>query len=208
MDIHTIAIPDMALRFEALVEGLIQNEFGLSDQLFSPTLISALRQNLLSHYQAGRMHPAGIGKKFDYQRNAQVRGDLIRWMDHESTDAAEIIFLQTVRDFYHYLNASCYTGINDFEFHYAYYEEGSFFKRHRDQFRSDRGRVLSFVLYLNDGWEESHGGKVSLYLDKGPVHLLPHAGRVITFRSDQVEHEVHPSRNRPRLSIAGWLKRS
>lgn len=178
------------------------------DDLFPDPVIRGLRNNLLQYKERNMMYPAGVGKRFDFQRNADVRGDVIRWLEKDSRDPYERTFLHTVTEFGKYVNETCYTSINDLEFHYAYYQEGSFFKRHIDQFRSDRGRVLSFVLYLNQDWHQAHGGKLSLYLPNGEFGLYPEEGRVVTFRSDQVEHEVHPSVGRGRLSIAGWLKKS
>lgn len=198
----------MNTRFNHLVDGLADRGCGIADAIFPAEIIQGLRRNLADYYERDQMHPAGVGKKFDYQRNAEVRGDVIRWLEKDSKDPSERYFLDTVTAFGQHVNATCFTSINDLEFHYAYYQEGSFFKRHIDQFRSDRGRVLSFVLYLNENWKESEGGKLSLYLPEGELSLYPEEGRVVTFRSDQVEHEVHPSIGRGRMSIAGWLKKS
>jgi len=62
------------------------------------------------------------------------------------------------------------------------------------------------VTYLNDDWQLTDGGKLSLYLADQEIDVFPLGGRSIFFKSDETEHEVHPSANRPRLSIAGWLK--
>jgi SM-20-related protein len=202
----TIATSDTQ-KFEILIEGLINNGVGSCDLFFEPDTVKGLRANLLRHFCKGEMRPAGVGKNFDHTKNAAIRGDLIRWLDNASTDPVEMIFLDKVRQFYAYLNATCYTGINDFEFHYALYDVGSFYKRHLDQFRSDKGRLLSFVLYLNEDWSDRDGGSISLYLEEGEMTLFPIEGRVVFFKSDKTEHEVHPSMNRPRLSIAGWLKK-
>lgn len=193
--------------YETLINGLIDKGFGSCDAfLDSPTLLG-LRNKLLHYHHEGSMHPAGIGKNFDYQKNAAIRGDVIRWIDPESDDPHEQVFLAAVNEFVSHLNATCYTGINGYEFHYAYYETGSFYKRHLDRFKNDRGRKFSFVLYLNENWQEPSNGGLSLYLENEEVRLYPLEGRVVFFRSDQTEHEVHPSSDRPRLSIAGWLKR-
>jgi len=36
--------------------------------------------------------------------------------------------------------------------------------------------------------------------------LSPIGGRMVFFSSDEMEHEVHPSFTRERISIAGWFK--
>lgn len=195
-------------QFETLIQGLLEQGFGSCDGFLPDESLAGLRENLLRHYTSGGMKPAGVGKNFDYVRNTEIRGDVIRWMDLETNDTWERHFLDKVGQFIAYLNATCYTGINGYEFHYAYYDRGSFYKRHLDRFKSDKGRMFSFVMYLNEDWAESSNGKLSLYLDgEKEATLYPVAGRVVFFRSDQTEHEVHPSTDRPRLSIAGWLKK-
>lgn len=195
-------------QFETMITGLIDRGFGCCDGFLEPSAVQGLKGNLLGLFKRGEMRPAGVGKNFDYQQNATIRGDVIRWIDPETTNLFEKAFLEQVDQFIRYLNASCYTGINDCEFHYAYYDVGSFYKRHLDRFRSDKGRQFSFVLYLNEGWEARDGGQLSLYLPEGSVSITPEENRVVFFRSDQTEHEVQLSTTRPRLSIAGWLKKN
>ncbi|TNE58452.1 MAG: 2OG-Fe(II) oxygenase [Bacteroidetes bacterium] len=195
-------------QFELLIEGLLEQQYGFCDDFIDPETVAGLRDNLLRFYDAGAMHPAGVGRHFDYQKNTQVRGDVIRWIEPDSEDPFERRFLERVQAFIRYLNQSCYAGINDFEFHYAFYEQHSFYKRHLDQFKSNKGRKFSLVTYLNENWQESDGGNLSLYLDATKQEdLYPVGGRTVFFKSDEIEHEVHPSHTRYRISIAGWLKR-
>ena len=114
--------------------------------------------------------------------------------------------MEKIKKLIHYLNSTCYTRINHFEFHYAWYDPGSFYKRHLDQFKSNRGRKFSLVIYLNDNWQQTDAGNLRLYLDGHDIDLFPVGGRAVFFKSDEVEHEVMPSPIRPRISIAGWLK--
>lgn len=193
-------------QYEKLISELIDRHFGVCNDFLSQELSTGLRQNLIKAYEKGRMHPAGIGKKFDHQKNLAIRGDVILWIDKDSRDVYERSFLDKMEGFIKYLNRTCYTGITDCEFHYAFYDKFSFYKRHRDQFKTDKGRKFSLVTYLNDDWQLSDGGSLSLYLDDLEAKLYPKDGRTVLFKSDQVEHEVHPSSSRPRLSITGWLK--
>jgi len=76
-----------------------------------------------------------------------------------------------------------------------------------DQFKSEKGRKFSIVLYLNHDWKAEDGGTLSLYPTKGDQReISPLEGRIVFFRSDEMEHEVYPSFTRERNSIAGWLK--
>ena len=202
-DNHSQASQD--LLFEGLIEGLLQDEVGHQTHFISDELVEQLRNQLLLNFDNGEMHPAGIGNKFVHQKNADVRGDVIKWLDNDSQLEAEKEFLKIVQSFVDYLNRTCYTGINDFEFHYALYDVGSFYKPHIDQFKSDSGRKYSFVLYLNDNWKEEEGGQFVAHLENTRIQIFPEGGTVCFFASDQVEHEVQLA-HRKRMSIAGWLK--
>jgi SM-20-related protein len=193
-------------KFESLIQGLIDDQFGFCKDFFDEKLIQGLSGNLIKSLVDGSMVEAGVGRKFTYAKNAQVRGDVIKWIDNESKDPFEKEFIKIIKDFISYLNDTCYVGINDFEFHYACYEPGSFYKRHKDQFHSDHGRKYSVVSYLNIGWVETDGGALTLYLPENDITVKPNAGNIVLFKSDELEHEVQPAFKR-RLSIAGWLKR-
>lgn len=191
-------------KFEAIVLGILADKYATCECFFNQELITGLRNNLL-HRQAGhRMHPASIGRKFTNQQNKEVRGDVISWLEDDATDVHERAFLDTIAEFYRYLNRTCYTGINACEFHYALYEKGSFYRRHLDQFRQDSGRQFSVVTYLNDDWTEADGGQLVLYLESGEVSIQLKPGLAVFFKADEIEHEVKVAQ-RGRMSIAGWL---
>ncbi|MCB0520371.1 MAG: 2OG-Fe(II) oxygenase [Lewinellaceae bacterium] len=195
----------MEEKYEPLIQGILDHGYGTAPLFFDESLIKGLRENLLRKRSEGMMHPAAIGKRFTFQKNLKVRGDLISWIDEHNPDPLEQQFLGAIDAFVQYLNRTCYTGINGYEFHYAFYEEGSFYRRHLDQFQQDRGRKFSVVTYLNDDWKPEAGGELVLYLDGGEQSICPEGGRVVFFKSDEIEHEVKAAR-RDRLSIAGWLK--
>lgn len=190
--------------FEALIDGLAAQDYGMSQTFLSQDLLQGLRDNLLHYRATGAMQPAGVGRKFSYAKNAEIRGDSIRWIEADSENIFEQRFQQHIQDFVAYLNQNCYTGIRDYEFHYAYYEPGSFYKRHLDQFKSHTGRKFSLVIYLNQDWALPEG-ELLLYPGEQTVAILPEFGGSIFFRSDELEHEVRPAQ-RLRMSIAGWLK--
>ena len=196
----------MDSQFEQLIQGIMDRKYGTLEGFLPRDLVAQLRGNLQRHFEEGRMKPAGVGKNFTYQKSLKVRGDVIRWLEEGTEDPAEQTFFQTVQAFVDYLNATCYTGINAFEFHYALYGEGSFYKRHLDQFHQDHGRKYSFLVYLNDNWQVEDGGQLVLYLENEAVTIQPEGGRAVFFKADEVEHEVLPA-HRTRMSIAGWLKR-
>jgi SM-20-related protein len=194
-------------QFEELIEGILEAQYGFCDDFLELETVIGLRQYLLNARELGLMRPAGVGRKANFQKSEKIRGDVIQWIENDTINEYERTFLNKVQAFILHLNRSCYTSINDFEFHYAYYEVGSFYKRHLDQFKSDGGRKFSLVFYLNDDWIATDGGNIRLYLkDKTEKDLYPNSGKCVFFKSDELEHEVKPSETRYRLSIVGWLK--
>ena len=117
-----------------------------------------------------------------------------------------IVFLHLIESFIKYLNMSCYTGITDYEFHYAIYEPGSFYKKHKDQFRDNTQRQFSMISYLNEDWQDHDGGELKIYKSMGEEKIVPALGKTVFFKSNELEHEVLET-NRPRLSLTGWLKK-
>ena len=190
--------------FEALIGGILAQQYGIADTFLPPEQLMNLRGQLLYNFENGCMQPAGIGKLSAFERNEQVRNDVIYWLD-KANNSTEKAFLERVESFIAYLNRTCFTGINAYEFHYSYYDTGSFYKRHIDQFRNDSGRKFSLVVYLNENWSDADGGQLILYRENDVVKVAPEGGRAVFFKADTVEHEVEPA-SRPRLSIAGWLK--
>lgn len=194
-------------QFEALILSLVANQYGVLDNFLDQDTITGLRKNIDILYQNNALQAAGLGNKNVYQLNKKIRGDNIKWIDNDSQNLYEKRVTDKLTNFIAYLNNTCYTSIKTFESHYACYEAGSFYKRHIDQFQSDKGRKFSIVLYLNDSWQTEDGGAISLYpKDALALEFLPLAGRIVFFRSDELEHEVKPSNTRDRLSIAAWLK--
>lgn len=194
-------------QFEQLIEGILEVQYGFCNDFLEKKTTTGLRQNILNARELGLMRPAGVGRKANFQKNEQIRGDVIQWIENDTVNEHEVAFLTKVQAFILHLNHSCYTSINDFEFHYAYYEIGSFYKKHLDQFRSEGGRKFSLVFYLNDDWLTTDGGNIRLYLKNNiEKDLYPNSGKCVFFKSDELEHEVKPSETRYRLSVVGWLK--
>ncbi|MEJ0082707.1 MAG: hypothetical protein WDM78_17540 [Puia sp.] len=86
------------------------------------------------------MKTAGIGNQSVKDKDQNKRGDNIFWIDNQSDEPSERVFLNQVDLFVEHLNDTCYTGINAYEFHYALYETGSYYHRHVDQFRNNNDR--------------------------------------------------------------------
>lgn len=193
--------------FESFIESFIAQKVGVSEHFLSSDLASQLKVNLQTLFDQDKMKAAGIGNELIVQKDTSFRSDKIYWLDKGSTNTSEIDFFNLIDEFVAYLNETCYTGITQYEFHYALYEKGSFYKKHLDRFRNDDGRLFSMITYLNEDWVEGDGGELKIYLPDGQTpYISPTNRKSVFFRSNELEHEVLET-YKPRMSITGWLKR-
>ncbi|MDB5273572.1 MAG: proline hydroxylase [Chitinophagaceae bacterium] len=179
---------------------------GISKHFLNDDLCAHLADNLMALHESMRMDTAGTGNNQEIARNDKVRGDSIYWLDRKHDDPYENEFFDVMDAFIIYLNQSCYTGITGYEFHYTLYEEGSFYKKHIDQFQNDNSRQFSMICYLNEGWLKSHGGQLLIQMEDEEQSITPTKGKTVFFKSNELEHEVLPTKKN-RMSITGWLKK-
>ncbi|MEO7923084.1 MAG: 2OG-Fe(II) oxygenase [Chitinophagaceae bacterium] len=191
--------------FDTLIESYIGSKLGIDNHFLTDKLSKGLQQNILQLQKDKMMTPAGIGNQERKDNKQKTRSDMIYWMDKEHENVFEQEFLELAEDFIGHLNSTCYTGINSYEFHYAVYEEGSYYKRHTDQFQDDNNRKFSLISYLNEDWLEEDGGQLLVYQENEVQKIIPHSRKAVFFKSDEMEHEVTRA-NRSRMSISGWLK--
>lgn len=93
----------------------------------------------------------------------------------------------------------------------ALYEEGGYYRPHFDCCRealekgSESERILTTIVYLNEGWRKQDGGALRLLLRKQNAwqQVWPEAGTLLMFRADKMLHEVQASRAR-RLALTLW----
>ncbi|MHA6288616.1 2OG-Fe(II) oxygenase [Maricaulis sp. CAU 1757] len=175
-------------------------------QLADPSLPRTLFAEADQRHRAGQLSRAGIGRSDEHGVESRIRRDRTRWLDRDS--AAEAAWLDFAEDLRLAINARLMLGLFAFEAHFAVYEPGAFYARHRDSFRGARNRILSSVLYLNEDWHPDEGGALRLYADDDDAatvlaDIQPHMAHLALFLSEDIPHEVLPAR-RARYSIAGW----
>lgn len=195
----------MNQQFDVLIDSFIANKVGIDKNFLSRELSKGLQQNIRQLQEDNGLKTAGIGNDRVKDANQQMRSDKICWLDKTNNNVFEQEFLELAEAFIGHLNSTCFTSINSYEFHYAVYEEGNFYKRHIDQFRSDNQRKFSLINYLNEDWLEEDGGQLYLYQDETVQKIQPESKTAVFFKSDEMEHEVALC-NRSRMSITGWLK--
>ena len=151
------------------------------------------------------MKAAGTGNTAIVSLDKLVRSDVIYWLDRTHNNQHENDFFDVMDRFVLFLNATCYTGITGYEFHYTLYEKGSFYKTHIDQFHKHGSRAFSMVMYLNENWKFGDGGELCIHHNDKLEHISPMNGKSVFFNSSELAHEVLLT-NEPRMSITGWLK--
>ena len=191
--------------FNELIDSYIDSKVGIAQNFLSEPLALQLKKHLISLYTGQHLLSAGIGNDHHAVQNKSVRKDIIYWLDRDHKNKHENDFFDLMDSFVTHLNKTCFTGITGYEFHYTLYEEGSFYKRHLDQFQNNGSRQYSMVMYLNTGWNEGDGGELRIYHEDHLQNIAPVNGKSIFFKSSELEHEVLTT-NRPRMSITGWLK--
>ncbi|MBC7750250.1 MAG: 2OG-Fe(II) oxygenase [Candidatus Saccharibacteria bacterium] len=192
---------------ENALDALVENGFVMIDQALPAQLYANLARESknISRYQAAKVSAGG--------RVETVRSDSTHWIDEQDLIGAD--YLDALFGLGDALNQSLYLGIRCVEAHYAQYEVGQFYARHRDNPRDSNVRAISTVLYLNSAednlqahqdWLAEWGGELRLEDLHHTAHdILPIANRLVVFQSD-LPHEVLPA-TQTRRSIAGWLRR-
>lgn len=196
----------MEASFEELISSYIENKVGISTDFLSEALAQNLKNNLLHLYKEEALKSAGIGHFGTFTKNKEIRSDVIYWLDKKNNNPHEMEFFALIEDFIAYLNKECFTGIKSYEFHYALYKPGTFYKRHFDQFQDTSNRQFSMITYLNVDWKEGDGGELMIYNNDKTVTISPTNRKTVFFKSNELEHEVLET-NTMRLSITGWLRK-
>jgi SM-20-related protein len=193
---------------EHIVTRLFERGWSVCDGFLSDALVTALAGEARAAWSGGSFHAAGIGSGPRYQRREEVRGDYVLWLDRGGCTSKQRECLARFEDLRQAANRELQLGLFELECHFALYPPGASYRRHLDQLAGDDSRVLSCVLYLNDGWQRADGGELRLHQAQpdGHVDVLPVGGRLVTFLSARFEHEVLPAR-RERLSLTGWFCR-
>lgn len=193
------------LKFEGLIEQILEKSYGILDDFLDSSEVDDLNKSFNIRTETNAFKKAGISKNNEIA--AEIRGDEIFWLDNTEAFPAEMKYLEKIEYLIRYLNFTCYLGLSSYEFHFAKYPVGTFYKRHLDRFSNDSRRKLSVVFYLNENWTDDLGGQLRIYTPEGQTDITPAGGRIVVFESDKLEHEVLPA-SRERKSVTGWLKTS
>lgn len=189
-----------------MIDNLCKQGFHIIDNFLDPKECNELRVIAQQMYQQGQYRSAKIGFNTKSQLNNAIRTDEIAWFGEDHPEPAIKAYLQTTHELMICFNRTLFLGLNEFETHFAAYQTGAFYKKHTDQFATNKSRKISCVYYLNEDWTAALGGELKLYAKDEQImqSVLPIGNRFICFTSDLL-HEVCVT-NQTRFSIAGWMK--
>ena len=195
----------MSLPIDNIADALSDEGYIVIPNALDADVLSGLQQRVTS-LSPEQWLSAGVGRDTDFQQNKKIRSDNIFWIS--KGDPQELAFLQNMELLRQGLNQRLYMGLFDFESHFATYPKGAYYQRHVDALRGRSNRVLTVILYLNDGWSADDGGELLMYSDhqQEPIQrVLPELGTMVVFLSEKFPHEVLES-YRQRYSLTGWFR--
>ena len=186
--------------YEKITDALVTDGYIVVENALSPEIAEQLYSYIVSKND---LKEAGVSlnKQVDKSR----RRDKTQWLEEDG--AIQSQFLSFASELQRYLNRILYLGLNDYEAHFALYEEGDFYETHIDAFKNSKNRVVTTVYYLNEDWREKDGGELIVYNENGEflTKVLPKENTLVVFLSEKFPHEVKPA-NKRRYSIAGWFR--
>jgi SM-20-related protein len=191
------------------IEAIATQGYVIIDDFLPPDDVATLGEIVKTKWLDGQMVSAKTGKSG--LKNQDIRSDYIAWLEEDDTTPAVQSYFRQMEMLRLMLNTRLFMNVQELETHVALYPVGGRYQKHLDQFShgsSDniQHRQLSAVLYLNQNWQDHHGGALKLHLDEeNTIDILPNAGRIVLFLSAKFWHEVLPA-NRERISLTGWFR--
>lgn len=193
---------DIAI-WEERFDQLAQQDYVIIDEFLSQEILQSVLVYFNELVEKDAFKKAAIGKTGSEKIIEEVRGDYTYWLK-SGIDPIPQLF-EVLTETKGLINRLCYLSLADFEFHFAHYPKGSFYKKHLDQFSGRNNRMISMIIYLNEDWVEGDGGELQIYpKGKPPLKIAPLMNRCVMFRSDTLLHEVLMA-NKSRKSITGWM---
>jgi len=182
------------------------------DDFLSPGELDYWRALAMHKQESGVMRPAAIGQGRRRLVARAIRNDWIVWIEPDPGHAIEAKLAQRLEGLRCALNQQFMLGLFDLELHLTAYLAGGFYAAHVDRFRDDDHRIVSMIIYLNDGpWPSEDGGMLQIWSEGGPdvgphIDIAPIGGRLVLFMAASTLHAVTAT-PRPRTALTGWFRR-
>lgn len=180
---------------------LAENDFVVVDDFLPDLLLTEVLRFFKD--QETEFRPAKIGQAHLEQRIPEIRSDMTYWLDKQRDQQLQVFF-ELIEELMDRLKRELFLSLQGYEFHFALYPPGGFYKPHLDQFDARSNRMISFMIYLNPNWRRGDGGELRIHKEERKIDIEPIMNRAVLFRSDTVLHEVL-SATKARRSLTGWL---
>lgn len=187
-----------------IAEELKLTGFCVCPDFIGKSLLSEIRLDFKSLQSSGDFHLAGIGQGETRHREASIRLDETCWLNPESSSRTQKALWRKLDALKKAFNRRLFLNIQKFDGHYAFYPKNGFYRRHRDSLPLKNDRIVSLVIYLNDHWISSDGGRLRIFENEGFRDVDPIGGTLVCFMSEDFDHEVQES-NVSRCSFTGWF---
>lgn len=195
----------MPTTLDNILEDLLAHGLSVQDDIFSESFVAEILQNFDENMARGKFQDAGIGKGLLKKRIPSIRGDKICWIEDWESPPALKSFYDFSIGAMNSMRQNLFLPLKRIEAHYACYDPGAFYKKHKDQHRTSPHRQISMILYLSE-WKEGFGGELLCYGLEGVARkVFPLRGRVVFFISGDVFHEVLVS-NYQRKTLTSWFR--
>jgi SM-20-related protein len=169
-----------------------------------------LKDECAARHQLGDFRRAGVGRGETLQVREDIRRDEVMWLETGEASVHQNIYLAGLETLRLALNQRFFLGLFDYEGHFAIYPEGAFYKAHLDRHAGTSDRIVTIILYLNDGWKTGDGGELKIWTSpagrEGCYEIIePRMGTMVCFMAEDFWHEVLPA-TKSRMSITGWFR--
>ena len=169
-----------------------------------------LKNECSASYADGAFRRAGVGRGESLQVREDIRRDEVMWIEPGAASVYQTLYLTSLETLRLALNERFFLGLFSYEGHFAIYPKGAFYKAHLDRHAGTRDRIVTVILYLNEGWQTGDGGELKLWTSAdgrdGCYELIePRMGTMVCFMAEDFWHEVLPA-TKQRASITGWFR--
>jgi len=194
-----------------VIDDLISQGWSVGPHFLPLPQLSDLAEEARKLWRDDKFRKAGIGGGDQRHLRPEIRSDFVLWLDPDNLTPTQRSYWNAIEQLRVMLNEEIHLGLNDFEAHLVVYPPRAFYRKHLDQFKQVKERLISCILYLNPFWNPADGGQLRIYTNEENdpdsfIQILPEAGTFVCFRSELIYHEVLPA-SRERYSVTGWLKK-
>jgi SM-20-related protein len=169
-----------------------------------------LKSECTASHADGAFRRAGVGRGNSLQIREDIRRDEVMWIEPGEASAPRTLYLASLEILRLALNERFFLGLFNYEGHFAIYPQGAFYKAHLDRHAGTQDRIITVILYLNEGWKSGDGGELKIWTsadgqDGGYELIEPRMGTMVCFMAGDFWHEVLPA-TKQRASITGWFR--